>query len=179
MLVRRPSCRADRSVLAGATGHGSGQRKTCKAQSRRSYHFSAASAVAAALLAFLLLAAPATGASARVLTDADFERIAEIRTSFTAVMRDLATSAQRTDIAANDADCIRQAMSDLLSMSNELSSYEHLITIESQMSDFGDDGAMKGILRFALDKATKMLGTEQARLTRLSQQCSNYATSVS
>lgn len=114
-----------------------------------------------------------------MLTEADFERIADIRTSFTAVMRELATSAQRTDIAANDADCIRQAMTDLLTLSNELSSYEHLITIESQMSDFGDDAAMKGILRFALDKATKILETEQARLTQLSQQCSNYPASVS
>jgi len=178
MPIRERSQRADTNVPTGVTGSGCGQRPSCNAASRGGFRRFFVTAAVATVIATLLILAPSTDASARVLTEADFQRIAEIRTSFTTVMHDLAKSAQRTDLAAGDADCIKLTMRDLLTLSNELSSYEHLITIENQISDFGDDEAMKGILLFAVENATKMLDIEYARLTQLSEQCSSYPTSV-
>ena len=115
---------------------------------------------------------------ARVLQEGDFARISEIKTSFVKVTGDIAQSLKRPDISSEDSECIKSALRELLQIAEELSSYEYLITIESEIGDFGDDTAMKGILQFALDRAVGLLDNERKRLNQLSDQCSRYPFSL-
>jgi hypothetical protein len=130
------------------------------------------------LLALAIAAISADPARARVLNEGDFERISQIKTSFEAVVTDMMLSSRRPDLSGGDSDCIKSAVQELLQISNELSSYEYLITIESQMGDFGDDSAMRGILRFAVDKAIRILETNRRRLTQVSEQCARFPLSA-
>jgi hypothetical protein len=109
---------------------------------------------------------------ARVLNDSDLDRISNIKTSFANVVTDVVQSSRRPDLSTADSECMNSALRELMQISEELKSYEYLLTIESQLSDFGDDKAMKGILRFAVDKALDILETERKRLGQLSEQCS-------
>jgi hypothetical protein len=129
-------------------------------------------------LALSIAAISPDPARARVLNEGDFERISQIKTSFEAVVTDMMLSSRRPDVSGGDSDCIKSAVQELLQISNELSSYEYLITIESQMGDFGDDSAMRGILRFAVDKAIRILETNRRRLTQVSEQCARFPLSV-
>jgi hypothetical protein len=52
-----------------------------------------------------------------------------------------------------------------------LQSYEYLITIESELKDFDDDNALRGMLRFAVENALKILETEHKRLGEITDQC--------
>jgi len=115
---------------------------------------------------------------ARVLQEGDFARISEIKTSFVKVTGDIAQSLKRPDISNEASDCIKSALRELLQIAEELSSYEYLITIESEIGDFGDDTAMKGILQFALDRAVSLLDNERKRLNQLNDQCSRYPLSL-
>jgi hypothetical protein len=129
-------------------------------------------------IAFTLMLLAAAPVEARVLDDSDLERISGIKTSFTDVVTDMAQSSRRPDLSSGDSDCMNSALRELLQISEELKSYEYLITIENQLSDFGDDNAMKGILRFAVDKALDILAIERKRLGQLSDQCSRYPLSA-
>jgi hypothetical protein len=73
---------------------------------------------------------------------------------------------------------MKRTLQDLIQASQELGSYEYLITIESQMSDFGDDKALKDILRFAVSRAVDILETERKHMSELSDQCSRFPLSV-
>jgi hypothetical protein len=114
---------------------------------------------------------------ARVLNDGDLERISGIKASFAGVVTDVAQSSQRPDLSSGDSECVKSTLRELLQISDELKSYEYLITIESQLNDFGDDNALKGIVRFAVEKALNILDTQRRRLGQLSDQCSRYAVS--
>ena len=126
------------------------------------------------ILAVVLLSSLTTFATARVLDDKDLERVAEIKASFTKTAMDIAQVARRPDLSSGDAECANAALRELVQISDELSSYEYLITIESQIGDFGDDNAMKSILRFAVDKAIGILETQRKRLNQLVEQCSRF-----
>jgi hypothetical protein len=55
--------------------------------------------------------------------------------------------------------------------SEELGSYEYLITIETELTDVDDDASMKGILKFAVDKALDVPKRERKRLGEVSEHC--------
>jgi hypothetical protein len=135
-------------------------------------------AVLATLLWMLLLTIPPHAAEARVLEERDFERISEIRTLFVDLTTEIAQSLKRTDLASGEADCMNKTLQDLMQASAELGSYEYLITIESQMSDFGDDKAIKSILLFAVVRALEILETERKHMGQLSEQCSRFPLSA-
>jgi hypothetical protein len=133
-----------------------------------------------AVIAALMLLAWSPGmTAARVLDEQDFASIAEIKTSFEKVANDMTLALRRPDISGADSECVQSALRELLQISEELASYEYLITIEAQIGDFGDDGAMKSILRFAVDKAVDILATERRRLKDLSDQCARSPLSAS
>ncbi|ACA14679.1 hypothetical protein M446_0094 [Methylobacterium sp. 4-46] len=125
----------------------------------------------AALAALLLLALP-PGAVARVLSDGDLASVARIKPLFTAVLSDVARSAQSPDLSAPDGDCLRSTLRSLMQISDELKGYESLITIEGEITDFGDDESLRSVLRFAVENALKILDTERRRLGELSDTCS-------
>jgi hypothetical protein len=135
-------------------------------------HWRLSAAVAAALAMVVLPALPAV---ARVLGDSDLERISGIKASFTEVVTDIVQSSRRPDLSAPESECMSSVLRELLQISEELKSYEYLMTIESQLTGFDDDRAMKGVLRFAVDKAVDILEIERKRLGQLAEQCSRYA----
>lgn len=112
--------------------------------------------------------------SSGVLSESDFKRVSDIKPLFMGLMSDLVQSSKRSDLSSGDADCIKSTMRELLQISEELSSYEYLITIESQMNDSADNDTMRGIVKFAIEKSNTILGGERKRLAQLSDQCSRY-----
>ena len=124
--------------------------------------------------ALLVLATLSGAGSARVLDDGDRARIARIKPSFIEVMTDVSQSSQRPDLSKADGDCIRSALQALMQISEELRSYENLITIEGELSDFGDDNTLRSVVRFAVENALKVLENERRRMGELSEQCSRY-----
>ena len=63
---------------------------------------------------------------------------------------------------------------ELLQISEELSSYEYLITIEKEMTDFGDNNPIRGIVKFAVEKTNTILASERTRLAQLSDRCTRF-----
>jgi hypothetical protein len=122
-------------------------------------------------LAITLLA---TNASSGVLTESDFRKVEDIKPLFQNLMGDLVQASKRSDISSGDADCIKSTIRELLQISEELSSYEYLITIEKEMTDFGDNNPMRDVVKFAVEKSNTILASERKRLAQLSDQCTRF-----
>jgi hypothetical protein len=112
--------------------------------------------------------------SSGVLTESDFEKIENIKPLFQNLMGDLVQTSKRADISSGDADCVKSTIRELFQISDELSSYEYLITIEREMTDFGDNNPMRGIVKFAIEKSNTILTSERKRLVQLSDQCTRF-----
>jgi hypothetical protein len=112
--------------------------------------------------------------SSGVLTENDFRKVEDIKPLFQNLMGDLVQTSRRPDLSSGDADCIKSTIRELLQISEELSSYEYLITIEKEMTDFGDNNPMRGIVKFAVEKSNTILASERKRLTQLSDQCTRF-----
>jgi hypothetical protein len=121
----------------------------------------------------ILMLAPAVS-SGGVLSESDFKKIEAIKPLFQNLMGDLVQTSKRSDISSGDADCIMSTMRELLQISEELSSYEYLITIEKEMTDFGDNSPVKGVVKFAIEKSNTILADERKRLAQLSDRCSRF-----
>jgi hypothetical protein len=109
-----------------------------------------------------------------VLTESDLKNVEDIKPLFQNLMSDLVQTSKRPDISGGDADCIKSTIRELLQISEELSSYEYLITIEKDMSDFGDGNPMQGVVKFAVEKSNTILAGERKRLAQLSDQCTRF-----
>jgi hypothetical protein len=125
-------------------------------------------------LAFAMILLATDLSSSGVLSDSDFKKIEEIKPMFQNLMGDLAQTSKRTDISGGDADCIKATMQELLQISAELSSYEYLMTMEKDMTDFGDNNPMRGIVKFAAEKSNTILASERKRIAQLSDQCTRF-----
>jgi hypothetical protein len=121
----------------------------------------------------VLLLAPGV-CSSGVLSESDFKKVEDIKPLFQNLMGDLVQTAKRSDISTGDADCVNSTIRELLQISDELSSYEYLITIEKEMTDFGDNNPMRGIVKFAVEKTNTILASERTRLAQLSDQCARF-----
>jgi hypothetical protein len=108
---------------------------------------------------------------AGVLSPADLKKVEDLRPMFAGLMGDLVQTSRRPDISGVDADCIKSTIQDLVEISQELSSYEYLITIEKDLTDFGENSPMRGVVKFALDKSTNILASERKKLAQASDQC--------
>jgi hypothetical protein len=125
-------------------------------------------------LAVVVILLVTKGSSGGILSDSDFKKVEGIKPLFQNLMGDLVQTSKRSDISSGDADCIKSTIQELLQISGELSSYEYLITIEKDMTDFGDNNPMRGIVKFAVDKSNTILASERKRLAQLSDQCSRF-----
>ena len=103
-----------------------------------------------------------------------FKKVEDIKPLFQNLMGDLVQTSKRPDISSGDAECIKSTIRELLQISDELSSYEYLITIEKEMTDFGDNNPMRGIVKFAVEKSNTILVSERKRLAQLSDQCTRF-----
>ena len=121
----------------------------------------------------MLLMAPNV-CSGGVLSESDFKKVEAIKPLFQNLMGDLVQSAKRPDISTGDADCITSTIRELLQISEELSSYEYLITIEKEITDFGENSPVKGVVKFAIEKTNTILAEERKRLVQLSDRCSRF-----
>jgi len=121
----------------------------------------------------ILLLAPGV-CSSGVLSESDFKNVEDIKPLFQNLMGDLVQTAKRSDISSGDADCVNSTIRELLQISDELSSYEYLITIEKEMTDFGDNNPMRGIVKFAVEKTNTILASERTRLAQLSDRCARF-----
>jgi hypothetical protein len=121
----------------------------------------------------VLLLAPGV-CSSGVLSESDFKKVEDIKPLFQNLMGDLVQTAKRSDISTGDADCVNSTIRELLQISDELSSYEYLITIEKEMTDFGDNNPIRGIVKFAVEKTNTILASERARLAQLSDRCARF-----
>ncbi|GJD52733.1 hypothetical protein OPKNFCMD_5500 [Methylobacterium crusticola] len=124
----------------------------------------------AVALAIVLAPIP-PAAAARVLSDGDLASIARIKPLYTDVLNDVARSAQNPDLAGMEGDCVRSTLRALLQIADELKGYEALITTAGELTDFGDDEALRNVLRFAVENALKILDTERRRLGELTETC--------
>jgi hypothetical protein len=116
--------------------------------------------------------------SGGVLTESDLKKVEDIKPLFQNLMVDLVQTSKRPDISSAEADCVNSTMRELLQISEELSSYEYLITIEKEMTDFGDNNPMRGIVKFAVEKSNAILADERKRLAQLSDRCARFPVSV-
>jgi hypothetical protein len=111
---------------------------------------------------------------AGVLSESDFRRAESLKPLFANLMSDLVETAKRPEISSGDAGCINSTIRELLQISDELASYEYLITMEKDLTDFGDENPMRDIVKFAVDKTSTILTSERKRLVQLSDQCTKY-----
>lgn len=127
-------------------------------------------------LLFCVAIAASVPAASRggVLSEADFKKVETMKPLFRDLMVDLVQTSKRTDISSNDAECVTSATRELQQISEELSSYEYLITIEKEIKDSGDDGQLKGVVKFAIDKTNTILAEERKRLGQLSDRCARF-----
>ena len=109
-----------------------------------------------------------------VLSESDFKKVEAIKPLFQNLMGDLVQTSKRSDISSGDVDCVMSTIRELLQISEELSSYEYLITIEKEMTDFGDNSPVKGVVKFAIEKSNTILAEERKRLVQLSDRCSRF-----
>jgi|SRR6185312_3847501 len=126
----------------------------------------------AGVIAFLLVTTLAAfSANARVLSDADLEKISSVKKQSIDVMTDITMTSRRPDLSRADSDCVKSTLRSLTQIAGELQSYEYLITIESQLKDFDNDNALRSVLRFAVENALKILETEHNHLGEITDQC--------
>ena len=112
---------------------------------------------------------------AGVLSQADLKKVEDLRPMFAGLMGDLVQTAKRPDITAVDADCVKSTMQNLVEISQELSSYEYLITIEKELTNVGENDPTRDVVRFAIDQSTSILASQRKKIARLPDQCTRSA----
>lgn len=112
---------------------------------------------------------------AGVLSQADLDKVETLRPMFASLMGDLVQTSRRNDISAVDADCVKSTIQNLLEISQELSSYEYLITIERELTEANDSGPTRDVVKFAIDQSTNILASQRKRIAQLPDQCAKSA----
>jgi hypothetical protein len=113
-------------------------------------------------------------ASGGVLSESDREKAESLRPLFANLMKDLVEAAKRPDVSSVEAGCINLTIRELLQISDELASYEYLISMDKDIGDFGEKNPMRGIVKFAAEKSNNILAAERKRLVQLSDQCARF-----
>ena len=148
--------------------------KTCPACVPRSIASRRRGWMGSLVLGLTILVLVPCVSSSGVLNDGDFRKVEAIKPLFQNLMGDLVQTSKRPDISRDDADCIASTIRELLQISEELSSYEYLITIEKEVTDFGDNSPVKGVVKFAIEKSNTILADERKRLVQLSDRCARF-----
>jgi len=112
---------------------------------------------------------------AGVLSQADLKRVETLRPMFAGLMGDLVQTSKRNDISAVDADCVKLTIQNLAEISQELSSYEYLITIEKELTEVGGNDPTRDVVKFAIDQSTSILASQRRKIAQLPDQCARSA----
>lgn len=108
---------------------------------------------------------------AGVLSQADLKKVETLRPMFAGLMGDLVQTSKRGDISAVDADCVKLTIQNLAEISQELSSYEYLITIEKELTEVGENDPTRNVVKFAIDQSTRILASQRRKIAQLPDQC--------
>ena len=130
------------------------------------------------MLTLIVVGASATLANGRVINKSDLDKISEINTVFTSLTNNIAESLKRTAVSSPESDCLKSIQREVVQTSDELLSYQYLLTLVGEMDDFGDDVSLRSLVRFALDKSIGMLDNERKRLSQVSDECIRFPLSV-
>jgi hypothetical protein len=161
----------DLTISAGDWRTKAGYRMTLK----KGRHVHATHEQKAMLTAGLVLGLLCAGNSAAgVLSETDFKQAESLKPLFTNLMTNLVETAKRPEVPSGDAGCINSTIRELLQISDELASYEYLITMQKDLTEVGDDNATRSVVKFAVDKTSSILSNERKRLVALSEQCAKY-----
>ena len=108
---------------------------------------------------------------AGVLSPTDLKKVDDLRPLFANLMGDLVQTSKRPDISAVDADCVKFTIQNLVEMSQELSSFEYLITIEKELTNVGENDPTRDVVKFAVEQSTKILTSQRKKIALLPEQC--------
>jgi hypothetical protein len=108
---------------------------------------------------------------AGVLSQADLKRVEDLRPMFAELMGDLVQTSKRPDISAVDADCVKSTIQNLVEISQELSSFEYLITIEKDLTNVGENDPTRDVVKFAVEQSTNILTGQRRKIAQLPEQC--------
>ncbi len=112
---------------------------------------------------------------AGVLSPADLKRVEDLRPMFAGLMADLVQTSKRTDIPAVEADCVKSTVQNLVEISQELSSFEYLITIEKELTSVSENDPTRGVVKFAVEQSTNILTSQRRKIAQLPDQCARSA----
>lgn len=112
---------------------------------------------------------------AGVLSQADLKRVEDLRPMFAGLMGDLLQTAKRPDISAVDADCVKATIQNLVEISQELSSFEYLITIEKELTSVSENDPTRDVVKFAVEQSTNILTSQRKKIAQLPDQCARSA----
>ena len=129
------------------------------------------------VIALALLMAGTCVSAAAVLSDADAKKVEGLKPMFLGLMTDLSLTSKRTDLSSGDQECLKSTIQELAQISQELASYEYLMTIEKDMTDFGENSPMREVVKFAIDKSNNVLSGGRRRLVEVSDQCTRFPVS--
>jgi hypothetical protein len=145
------------------------------AESLASFSHKGIKRIAAALLVLVLSAA---FAQAGGLTQNELERLSEMKAAFSKLTDELEQAFKRPGISRVESDCIKNTWQELNQTSEDLSSYRYLIDVVSGIRDSGEEDAMRGIIRFALDRTIQVLEADRKRVSQVPDQCRRFPASV-
>ena len=112
---------------------------------------------------------------AGVLSQTDLKRVEDLRPMFAGLMGDLVQTSKRPDISAVDSDCVKSTIQNLVEISQELSCYEYLITIEMELTNVSDNDPTRDVVKFAIDQSTSILASQRKKIAQLPDQCTRSA----
>ena len=112
---------------------------------------------------------------AGVLSPADLKKVEDLRPMFAGLMGDLMQTSKRTDISAVDADCVRFTIQNLVEISQELSSFEYLITIEKELTSVSENDPTRDVVKLAVEQSTNILTSQRKKIAQLPDQCARSA----
>lgn len=116
--------------------------------------------------------------AAGVLSPGELKKVEDLRPMFAGLMGDLIQTAKRPDVSAIDAECVRSTIQNLVEISQELSSYEYLITIEKELTNVSDNDPTRDVVKFAIDQSTSILASQRKKIAQLPDQCARSAVAM-
>ena len=130
------------------------------------------------MMGLMVFVSSATLTKARVINEQDLQKISEINAVFKSLTNDIAQALKRAAVSGAESDCLKSIQKEVVQTSAELSSYQYLLNIVSEMDDYGDDKSLESLVRFALDKSIAMLDNERKRLSQVPDECIHFPSST-
>ncbi|MGA7805022.1 MAG: hypothetical protein WCB02_10425, partial [Bradyrhizobium sp.] len=130
---------------------------TTKAVRKRQRRLPAQARQVTAVMGLVVILLMPIASIGRILSESDFKQAESLKPLFANLMNDLVATSKHPDATSGDVGCVNSTIRELLQISDELASYEYLITMEKEITDVGDDSPMRDVVRFAVEKSDMIL----------------------